>query len=83
MYDHIIKKAIRIIFIVDTPLTGVDTMLQTQGKIMKNGSSSVDTGGLPEHLLGKTGHVVSTLDQVVSTLETFPEHLLGYSGTAT
>ncbi|MQL85876.1 hypothetical protein Taro_018412 [Colocasia esculenta] len=28
---------------VDTPLTGVDTMLQTQGKIMKNWSSSVDT----------------------------------------
>ncbi|MQL72583.1 hypothetical protein Taro_004945 [Colocasia esculenta] len=28
---------------VDTPLTGVDTMLQTQGKIMQNWSSSVDT----------------------------------------
>ncbi|MQL76928.1 hypothetical protein Taro_009319 [Colocasia esculenta] len=28
---------------VDTPLTGVDTMLQTQGKIRQNWSSSVDT----------------------------------------
>ncbi|MQL70421.1 hypothetical protein Taro_002719 [Colocasia esculenta] len=28
---------------VDTPLTGVDTMPQTQGKVMQNWSSSVDT----------------------------------------
>ncbi|MQL77833.1 hypothetical protein Taro_010250 [Colocasia esculenta] len=28
---------------VDTPLTGVDIMLQTQDKIMQNWSSSVDT----------------------------------------
>ncbi|MQM17141.1 hypothetical protein Taro_050110 [Colocasia esculenta] len=71
-------------------------MLQTQGKIMKNWSSSVDTRsgqcvdtspssvdtrGLPEHLLGKTGQAVSTLGQVVSTLETFPKHLLGCTGT--
>ncbi|MQL83380.1 hypothetical protein Taro_015873 [Colocasia esculenta] len=45
---------------VDTPFTGVDTILQTQGKIMKNWSSSVDTSS------------VSTLVQVVSTLETAP-----------
>ncbi|MQM06800.1 hypothetical protein Taro_039629 [Colocasia esculenta] len=34
----------KLISSVDTPLTGVDTMLQTQGKIMKKWSSSVDTG---------------------------------------
>ncbi|MQM18815.1 hypothetical protein Taro_051812 [Colocasia esculenta] len=29
---------------VDTPSTGVDTILQTQGKMMKKWSSGVDTG---------------------------------------
>ncbi|MQL77684.1 hypothetical protein Taro_010099 [Colocasia esculenta] len=70
--------------IVDTPLTGVDTMLQTQGKIMKNGSisvdtksSSVDTRDSFQKTLWPRWDSVSTLVQVVSTLEAFPEHLLG------
>ncbi|MQM02683.1 hypothetical protein Taro_035451 [Colocasia esculenta] len=98
---------------VDTPLTGVDTMLQTQGKIMQNWSisvdtrsssvdtrdssqktqstslyrcvdtrsSSVDTRGIPRTPFGPIWDSVSTLDQVVSTLEAFPEHLLGQFGT--
>ncbi|MQL77683.1 hypothetical protein Taro_010098 [Colocasia esculenta] len=33
------------------------------GQCVDTSSSSVDTRGLPEHLLGKTGQVVSTLDQ--------------------
>ncbi|MQL72481.1 hypothetical protein Taro_004825, partial [Colocasia esculenta] len=74
---------------VDTPLTGVDTMLQTQGKIMQNWSSSVDTRsgqcvdtrsssvdtrGLLRTPFGLIWDSVSTLDQVVSTLEAFPEN---------
>ncbi|MQL88836.1 hypothetical protein Taro_021401 [Colocasia esculenta] len=73
---------------VDTPLTGVDTMLQTQGKIMQNWSSSVDTRSgsvdtrdLPRKPFVPIWDSVSTLDQVVSTLETFPENLLCQSGT--
>ncbi|MQL69086.1 hypothetical protein Taro_001356 [Colocasia esculenta] len=94
---------------VDKPLTGVDTMLQTQGKIMQNCSSSVDTrsSSVDNRLQTQdkimqnwSGSVdtrsssvdtrdssqktfwpiwdsVSTLDQVVSTLEAFPEQLLG------
>ncbi|MQL89285.1 hypothetical protein Taro_021862 [Colocasia esculenta] len=79
---------------VDTPLTGVDTMLQTQGKIMQNWSSSVDTrsssvdtrDSSQKTCYARMGQCVdtrskwdsvSTLDQVVSTLEAFPEHLLG------
>ncbi|MQL97336.1 hypothetical protein Taro_030026 [Colocasia esculenta] len=92
---------------VDTPLTGVDTMLQSQGKIMQNWSSSVDTRsssvdtrdgsqktccanlgqcvdtrsssvdtrGLPRTSFGLIWDSVLTLDQVVSTLEAFPENL--------
>ncbi|MQM19955.1 hypothetical protein Taro_052968 [Colocasia esculenta] len=89
---------------VDTPLTGVDTMLQTQGKIMKKWSSSVDTGsssvdtrpssqrtqstGLykvstQNQVVSTQDQVVSTQDQdqVVSTLEAFPENHLGQFGT--
>ncbi|MQM22355.1 hypothetical protein Taro_055406, partial [Colocasia esculenta] len=54
---------------VDTPLTGVDTMLQTQGKIMQNWSSSVDTRDLPRKHFVPIWDSMSTLDQVVSTLE--------------
>ncbi|MQM06292.1 hypothetical protein Taro_039114, partial [Colocasia esculenta] len=94
---------------VDTPLTGVDTILQTQGKIMPNWSSSVDTRssivdardssqktqstglyrcvdtrsssvdtrGLPRTPFGLIWDSVSTLDQVVSTLEALPEKHIG------
>ncbi|MQL91808.1 hypothetical protein Taro_024424, partial [Colocasia esculenta] len=69
---------------VDTPLTSVDTVLQTQGKIMQNWSSSVDTSSgsvdtrdSSQKTFWPIWDNVSTLDQVVSTLETFPEHLLG------
>ncbi|MQL69894.1 hypothetical protein Taro_002193, partial [Colocasia esculenta] len=62
-------------------------MLQTQGKIMKNWSSSVDTspGGVDtrdssQNTFWPIWDSVSTLAQVVSTLEAFPEHLLGYFG---
>ncbi|MQL93573.1 hypothetical protein Taro_026219 [Colocasia esculenta] len=84
---------------VDTPFTGVDTMLQTQEKIIQNWSSSVDTSsvdtrdssrnnllanlgqcvdtssssvdtrGLPRTPFGLFWDSVSTLAQVVSTLE--------------
>ncbi|MQM08612.1 hypothetical protein Taro_041468, partial [Colocasia esculenta] len=72
---------------VDTPLTGVDTMLQTQGKIMQNWSSSVDTRSSSvdtRDSFQKTFWLiwdsVSTLDQVVSTLETLPENFWANSG---
>ncbi|MQM12057.1 hypothetical protein Taro_044970 [Colocasia esculenta] len=65
---------------VDTPLTGVNTMLQTQGKIMQNWSSSVDTRSSSvdtrdsfQKTFWPIWDSVSTLDQVVSTLEAFPE----------
>ncbi|MQL73518.1 hypothetical protein Taro_005866, partial [Colocasia esculenta] len=85
---------------VDTPLTGVDTMPQTQGKIMQvvstqcfkykaKRSSSVDTssGGVDtrdssQNTFWPIWDSVSTLAQVVSTLEAFPEHLLGCFGTS-
>ncbi|MQL70153.1 hypothetical protein Taro_002457 [Colocasia esculenta] len=74
--------------IVDTPLTSVDTMLQTQDKIMQNWSSSVDTssGGVDtrdssQNTFWPIWDSVSTLAHVVSTLEAFPEHLLGCFGT--
>ncbi|MQL70744.1 hypothetical protein Taro_003067 [Colocasia esculenta] len=64
---------------VDTPLTSVDTMLQTQDKIMQNWSSSVDTRSCSvdtrdssQKLSVSIWDSVSTLDQVVSTLEAFP-----------
>ncbi|MQL82502.1 hypothetical protein Taro_014975 [Colocasia esculenta] len=73
---------------VDTPLTGVDTMLQTQDKIMQNWSSSVDTSSgsvdtrdSSQKTFWPIWDSVSTLAQVVSTLEAFPEHLLGCFGT--
>ncbi|MQL71204.1 hypothetical protein Taro_003531 [Colocasia esculenta] len=59
---------------VDTPLTGVDTMLQTQGKKCRTGQV-VSTLDQCRHSASNTrqkGQVVSTLDQVVSTLETLP-----------
>ncbi|MQM06842.1 hypothetical protein Taro_039674 [Colocasia esculenta] len=72
---------------VDTPLTGVDTMLQTQDKIMQNWSGSVDTSSgsvdtrdSSQNTFWPIWGSVSTLAQVVSTLEAFPEHLLGYFG---
>ncbi|MQM13444.1 hypothetical protein Taro_046368 [Colocasia esculenta] len=63
-------------------------MLRTQSKNMKNWSSSVDTSSssvdtrdsFPE-LSGSNWDSVSTLDEVVSTLESFPEHFLGCFGT--
>ncbi|MQM03198.1 hypothetical protein Taro_035974 [Colocasia esculenta] len=65
---------------VDTPLTGVDTMPQTQDKIMQNWSSSVDTssGSVDtrdsfQKTFWPIWDSVSTLDQVVSTLDQFPE----------
>ncbi|MQM05567.1 hypothetical protein Taro_038378 [Colocasia esculenta] len=59
---------------VDTPLTSVDTMLQTQDKIMQNWSSSVDTRDSFQKTFWSIWDSVSTLDQVVSTLETLPEN---------
>ncbi|MQM02898.1 hypothetical protein Taro_035669 [Colocasia esculenta] len=84
---------------VDTKSSGVDTMLQTQDKIIQNWSSSVDTRsgsvdtvfqiqgkkcvdtrsgsvdtrGLPRTLFGLFWDSVSTLPQVVSTLVALPE----------
>ncbi|MQL96713.1 hypothetical protein Taro_029390 [Colocasia esculenta] len=73
---------------VDTTSSGVDTMPQTQDKIMPNWSSSVDTssGGVDtrdssQNTFWPVWDSVSTLAQVVSTLEAFPEHLLGCFGT--
>ncbi|MQL70655.1 hypothetical protein Taro_002967 [Colocasia esculenta] len=61
---------------VDTPTTGVDTVLQTQGKMMKKWSSGVDTGSSsvdtsPSSQRSQlTGlYYVSTHPQVVSTLD--------------
>ncbi|MQL76052.1 hypothetical protein Taro_008447 [Colocasia esculenta] len=72
---------------VDTPLTGVDTMLQTQDKIMQNWSSSVDTSSgsvdtrdSSQKTFWPIWDSVSTLAQVVSTLEAFSKHLLGCFG---
>ncbi|MQM19926.1 hypothetical protein Taro_052939 [Colocasia esculenta] len=72
---------------VDTPLTSVDTMLQTHGKIMQNWSGSVDTSPVSvdtrdssQNTFWPSWDSVSTLAQVVSTLEAFPEHLLGCFG---
>ncbi|MQL93832.1 hypothetical protein Taro_026481 [Colocasia esculenta] len=65
---------------VDTRSSGVDTMLQTQDKIMQNWSSSVDTrsGSVDTRELPRTPsrlfwESVSTLDQLVSTLVALPE----------
>ncbi|MQM09225.1 hypothetical protein Taro_042093, partial [Colocasia esculenta] len=61
---------------VDIPLTGVDTMLQTQGKMMKKwssgvntGSSSVDTSPSSQRSQLTGLYCVSTQPQVVSTLD--------------
>ncbi|MQM05321.1 hypothetical protein Taro_038135 [Colocasia esculenta] len=63
-------------------------MLQTQDKIMQNWSSSVDTSpgsvdtrDSSQKLSGSNWDSVSTLAQVVSTLEGFPEYFLGYFRT--
>ncbi|MQL70156.1 hypothetical protein Taro_002458 [Colocasia esculenta] len=63
-------------------------MLQTQDKVMQNWSSSVDTssGGVDtrdssQNTFWPIWDSVSTLAQVVSTLEAFPKHLLGCFGT--
>ncbi|MQL72689.1 hypothetical protein Taro_005036 [Colocasia esculenta] len=76
---------------VDTSSSGVDTRLQTQDKIMQNWSGSVDTSSgsvdTVHQIQGKkktfwvNWDSVSTLAQVVSTLETYPEHHLGSFGT--
>ncbi|MQL83275.1 hypothetical protein Taro_015757, partial [Colocasia esculenta] len=64
---------------VDTPSTGVDTMLQTQGKMMKKwssgvdtGSSSVDTSPSSQRTQLTRLYCVSTQPQVVSTLDPVP-----------
>ncbi|MQL95069.1 hypothetical protein Taro_027732 [Colocasia esculenta] len=57
---------------VDTGSSSVDTGLSR----VDTGSSRVDTRDLLRKLSGQFG-TVSTLDQVVSTLEAFSEHILG------
>ncbi|MQL82739.1 hypothetical protein Taro_015221, partial [Colocasia esculenta] len=59
---------------VDTPLTGVDTMLQTQGKIMQIWSSSVDTGSSSVDTRDPPRKPSGQFGTVVSTLEAFPEN---------
>ncbi|MQL75188.1 hypothetical protein Taro_007574 [Colocasia esculenta] len=44
-------------------------------------SGSVDTRDSSQNTFWPSWDSVSTLAQVVSTLEAFPEHLLGYFGT--
>ncbi|MQL67895.1 hypothetical protein Taro_000182 [Colocasia esculenta] len=73
---------------VDTRSSGVDTMLQTQDKIMQNWSGSVDTssGGVDTRDSFKKTfwHMwdsVSTLAQVVSTLDQFSRKPSGSTGT--
>ncbi|MQL94735.1 hypothetical protein Taro_027396, partial [Colocasia esculenta] len=54
---------------VDTRSSGVDTMLQTQDKIMQNWSGSVDTSSDGVDIVHQIQDkkVVSTLDQLPST----------------
>ncbi|MQM21563.1 hypothetical protein Taro_054606 [Colocasia esculenta] len=59
-------------------------MPQTKDKIMPNWSNSVDTGSgsvdtrdISQNTFWPIWDSVSTLAQVVSTLEAFPEHHLG------
>ncbi|MQL85960.1 hypothetical protein Taro_018492 [Colocasia esculenta] len=58
---------------VDTPHTGVDTMLQALSQTMKKWSSSVDTK--PSQVDTRPSSHVSTRDEVVSTLETSPREV--------
>ncbi|MQL79147.1 hypothetical protein Taro_011585 [Colocasia esculenta] len=67
---------------VDTPHTGVDTMLQALSQKMKKWSSSVDTrsNGVDTRDLSQKAcfavlSCVSTRDEVVSTLETSPREV--------
>ncbi|MQL97861.1 hypothetical protein Taro_030560 [Colocasia esculenta] len=67
---------------VDTPHTGVDTMLQALSQKMKKWSSSVDTrsNGVDTRDLSQKAcfavlSCVSTPDEVVSTLETSPREV--------
>ncbi|MQL68420.1 hypothetical protein Taro_000671, partial [Colocasia esculenta] len=64
---------------VDTPLTGVDTMLQDQAKMLKKWSSSVDTRpsqvdtrGSSQRTMSTGLYSRSTPDAVRSTLESLP-----------
>ncbi|MQL97440.1 hypothetical protein Taro_030138 [Colocasia esculenta] len=72
---------------VDTGSSSVDTRPSSQrtqstgSSSVDTGSSSVDTRGLPREPFGPIWDSVSTLDQVVSTLEAFPENRLGQFGT--
>ncbi|MQL75476.1 hypothetical protein Taro_007847 [Colocasia esculenta] len=58
---------------VDTPHTGVDTMLQALSQKMKKWSSSVDTRS--SSVDTRPNSHVSTRDEVVSTLETSPREV--------
>ncbi|MQL93312.1 hypothetical protein Taro_025957 [Colocasia esculenta] len=60
---------------VDTRSGSVDTVLQIQGK-----KGSVDTRDSSQNTFWPIWDSVSTLAQVVSTLEAFPEHHLGCFG---
>ncbi|MQM01175.1 hypothetical protein Taro_033924 [Colocasia esculenta] len=55
---------------VDTPHTGVDTMLQALSQKMKKWSNGVDTRDLSQKACFAVLSSVSTRDEVVSTLET-------------
>ncbi|MQL80631.1 hypothetical protein Taro_013071 [Colocasia esculenta] len=73
---------------VDTPHTGVDTMLQALSQKMKKWSSSVDTRPSQVDTRGRSQRTmftdwdrVSTLDHLRSTLETSPRELFCLSGT--
>ncbi|MQM09220.1 hypothetical protein Taro_042087 [Colocasia esculenta] len=73
---------------VDTGSSSVDTRPSSQrnqstglNRCVDTRSSSVDTRDLPKEPFGPIWDSVSTLDQVVSTLEAFPENLLDQFGT--
>ncbi|MQM12578.1 hypothetical protein Taro_045497 [Colocasia esculenta] len=67
---------------VDTSSSSVDTRDRFQKTFWKtwDSVSTLDQISFPE-LSGSNWDSVSTLDEVVSTLESFPEHFLGYFGT--
>ncbi|MQL92809.1 hypothetical protein Taro_025440 [Colocasia esculenta] len=66
---------------VDTRSSGVDTMLQTQDKIMQNWSGGVDTRDSFQKTFWQMWDSVSTLAQVVSTLDQFSRKPSGSTGT--
>ncbi|MQL71016.1 hypothetical protein Taro_003330 [Colocasia esculenta] len=73
---------------VDTRSSGVDTMLPTQDKIMQNWSGSVDTRSSSvdtrdsfQKTFWPIWDSVSTLAQVVSTLDQFSRKPSGSTGT--